>query len=122
MVLVYIVLGVIIGALMFAAFLMLPANGIYMFLFEREEWKYWMKFSRNVDKFEYIGRYAGDAKSYEFIWGDYKAIVWYEWKHYDGCSSVHSKDGKECFCTMYWESKSKKFADKLICKIPTELK
>lgn len=122
MVLVYIVLGVIIGVLMFTAFLMLPANGVYMFLFEREEWRYWMKFSRNVDKFEYGGRYAGDGKSYEFYWDDYKAIVWYEWERYDGCSSVHSRDGKDCFCSMYWKSKSKKFADKLMCKLPIELK
>ena len=125
MVLIDILLGVIIGAMLLLAFILLPTNGVYMFLFEHEEWRYWMKFSRNVEKFEYAGRHAGDGKSYEFYWDDYKAIVWYEWcewERYDGCSSVHSKDGNECFCTMYWESKSKKFADKLICKLPTEVK
>jgi hypothetical protein len=120
MVLLDILFGVIIGAMLFAAFLMLPANGVYMFLFEREEWRYWMKFSRNVEKFEYVGLYAGDGKSYEFYWDDYKAIVWSG--HFDGYASVHSKDGKEVFSTMYWRSKSKKFADKLMCKLPTELK
>ena len=54
MVLIDILLGVIIGAMLFAAFLLLPVNGVYMFLFEREEWRYWMKFSRNVKKFEYV--------------------------------------------------------------------
>ena len=98
MVLVYIVLGVIIGVMLFAAFLLLPINGVYMFLFEREEWRYWMKFSRNVKKFEYVGRYAGDGKSYEFYWDDYKAIVWSG--HFDGYASVHSKDGEEVFSTM----------------------
>ena len=124
MVLIDILLGVITGLLILAVFLMVTLNipGVYMFLYAHEEWKYWNVFSRNVDKFEYVGRYAGDGKSYEFYWDDYKAIVWYEWKHYDGCSSVHSKDGKECFCSMYWESKSKKFADKLMCKLPIELK
>lgn len=120
MALIDILLGVIIGAMLFAAFLLLPVNGVYMFLFEREEWRYWMKFSRNVDKFEYVGRYAGDGKSYEFYWDDYKAIVWSG--HFDGYASVHSKDGEEVFATMYWRSKSKKFADKLMCKLPTELK
>ena len=120
MVLVYILFGIIIGVLMFAAFLLLPINGVYMFLFEREEWRYWMKFSRNVEKFEYVGRHAGDGKSYEFIWGPYKAIVWSG--HFDGYSSVHRKNDAEVFATMYWRSKSKKFADKLICKLPTEVK
>ena len=125
MILIDILLGVIIGAMLFLAFLLLPANGFYMFLFEHEEWKYWMKFSRNVDKFEYVGRYAGDAKSYEFIWDDYKAIVWvgdFGSYDFDGYTSVHSGDREEVFATMYWRSKSKKFADKLICKLPTELK
>lgn len=124
MVLIYIFLGVLIGAILFAAFLLLPINGIYMFLFDRKEWRYWMKFSRNVEKFEYEGRYAGDGKSYEFIWGDYKAIVWSgQWSElFEGCASVHSRDCEEVLCTMFWKSKSKKFADKLICKIPTELK
>lgn len=124
MILIDILLGVFIVGLIFATLLMLSLNipGVYMFLYVRDEWRYWREFSRNVEKFEYAGRYAGDGKSYEFYWDNYKAIVWYEWKHYDGCSSVHSKDGKECFCSMYWKSKSKKFADKLICKLPTELK
>jgi hypothetical protein len=122
MVLFYVILGCFIGTLMFGAFLLLPMNGVYMFLFEREEWRYWMKFSKNVEKFEYVGQYSWDRKSYEFSWDNYKAIVWYEWDNYEGCASVHSKDGKECFCSMFWKSKSKKFADKLICKIPTELK
>ena len=124
MILIDILLGVFIVGLIFATLLMLSLNipGVYMFLYVRDEWRYWREFSRNVDKFEYEGLYEGDGKSHVFIWEHYKAIVWYEWKHYDGCSSVHSKDGKECFCSMYWKSKSKKFADKLICKLPTELK
>jgi hypothetical protein len=117
MVLVYILLGVLIAVILFAAFLLLPTNGVYMFLFEHKEWRYWMEFSRNVEKFEYAGRHAG---SYEFYWDDYKAIVWSG--HFDGYASVHSRDGEEVFATMYWKSKSKKFADKLMCKIPTELK
>lgn len=122
MVLIYILLGAIIGAILFALFLLLPINGVYMFLIEHKEWRHWMKFSRNVEKFEYVGRYAGDKNSYEFVWDNYKAIVWHRWYYYDGCASIHSKDGEEVICTMFWKSKSKKFADKLICKIPTELK
>jgi hypothetical protein len=122
MVLVYIIFGVIIGVLMFAAFLLLPINGVYMFLFEREEWRYWMKFSRNVKKFEYVGLHAGDGTSYEFIWDNYKAIVWSGHYGFDGYASVHSKDGEEVLATMFWRSKSKKFTDKLMCKLPTELK
>lgn len=124
MVLIDILFGVIIGAILFAAFLLLPPNGVYMFLFEHAEWRYWMKFSRNVKKFEYVGLYAGDGKSYEFYWDDYKAIVWsgHWFESFEGYASVHSKDGKEVFSTMYWRSKSKKFADKLMCKLPTELK
>ena len=122
MVLIDILLGVLIGVMIFASFLLLPPNGLYMFLFENEEWRYWIKFSRNVEKFEYVGRHAGDRKSYEFIWDNYKAIVWHRWYYFDGCASVHSKDGEEVFSTMFWKSKSKKFADKLMCKLPTELK
>lgn len=122
MILIDILLGVLIGVMIFASFLLLPPNGLYMFLFENEEWRHWMKFSRNVEKFEYVGRYAGDRKSYEFVWDNYKAIVWYRWYNYEGYASVHSRDGEEIFSTMYWRSKSKKFADKLMCKIPTELK
>ena len=70
MILLNILLGVIIGAMLFLAFLLLPVNGVYMFLFDREEWRYWMKFSRNVNKFEYAGRHSGDGKSYEFYWDD----------------------------------------------------
>lgn len=121
MILIDILLGVLIGMILFAAFLLLPINGVYMFLFEHKEWRYWMKFSRNVEKFEYVGLYT-DGKSYVFYWNDYKAIVWHRWFYFDGCASVHSRDGEEIFATMYWKSKSKKFADKLICKLPTELK
>lgn len=120
MVLLNILLGVIIGAMLFLAFLLLPVNGVYMFLFDREEWRYWMKFSRNVEKFEYVGRYT-DGKSYVFYWNDYKAIIWSSGHgHLDGYATVLSKDGEEVFCTTYWRSKSKKFADKLICKLPTK--
>ena len=98
MALVYIVLGVIIGVMLFAAFLILPANGVYMFLLEHEEWRYWKKFSRHVDKFEYVGRHEGDGTSYEFIWGPYKAIVW-SGHHYDfnGYASIHRKMIKNVF-------------------------
>ena len=124
MILIDILLGVFIGAMLFAAFLLLPINGLYMFLFEHEEWRYWMKFGRNVKKFEYVGLHSGDGKSYEFIWDNYKAIVWSgHWsERFDGYASVHSGDREEVLATMFWRSKSKKFADKLICKLPTELK
>lgn len=124
MILVDILLGIFMGAILLVAIISLSLliTEVYMFLFAHKEWRHWMKFSKNVEKFEYVGRYAGDGKSYEFIWGNYKAIVWYRWNHYDGCASIHSKDGKDVICSMFWKSKSKKFADKLICKIPTELK
>lgn len=119
MILVHILFGVLIGAILFAAFLLLPTNGVYMFLFEHEEWRYLMKFSRNVEKFEYVGRYT-DGKSYVFYWNDYKTIIWSGHGRLDGYATVLSKDGEEVFCTTYWRSKSKEFADKLICKLPTK--
>lgn len=121
MILLYILLGVLIGLILFAAFLLMPSNGVYMFLFEHKEWRHLMKFSRNAEKFEYVGRYT-DGKSYVFYWNDYKAIIWSGHGRLDGYASVHSKDGEKVFATMYWRSKSKKFADKLICKLPTEVK
>lgn len=120
MVLIDILLGVLIGMMLFAAFLLLPINGVYMFLFEHKEWRDLMKFSRNVEKFEYVGLYT-DGKSYVFYWNDYKAIVWSGHGSLHGYATVHSKDGEKVFCTTYWRSKSKCFADKLICKLPTEL-
>lgn len=124
MILVDILLGIFMGAILLAVIFLLSLSitEVYMFLYDHKEWRYWKEFSRNVDKFEYIGRYEGDGKSYEFIWDNYKAIVWVGHCDFDVYASVHSKDGKTVLCTMFWESKSKKFADKLICKIPTELK
>lgn len=125
--LVYIFFGVVICAIVLVAILLLSMSftEVYMFLYAREEWRYWKEFSRNVDKFEYEGRYAGDGKSHVFIWEHYKAIVWvghFGDYDFDGYASVHSGAGEEVLATMYWKSKSKKFADKLMCKIPTELK
>ena len=127
MILLDILLGVITGLLILAVFLMLTLNipGVYMFLYAHEEWKYWNEFSRNVDKFEYEGLYEGDGKSHVFIWEHYKAIVWvgdFGSYDFDGYASVHSGDREEVLATMFWRTKSKKFADKLMCKIPTELK
>jgi hypothetical protein len=119
MILVHILFGVLIGLILFAAFLLMPTNGVYMFLFEHKEWRYLMKFSRNVEKFVYVGRYT-DGKSHVFYWNDYKAIVWSGNGRLDGYAAVLSKDGEEVFCTTYWRSKSKEFADKLICKLPTK--
>lgn len=127
MILIDILLGVFIVGLIFATLLMLSLNipGVYMFLYVRDEWRYWREFSRNVDKFEYEGLYEGDGKSHVFIWEHYKAIVWvgdFGEYDFDGYASVHSGDREEVLATMFWRSKSKKFADKLICKLPTELK
>ena len=111
---IYILIGICIFLTIIAVFLLiLPVNGLYMFLFEHEEWKYWKLFSKNVNNFKYIGQYSGVVKSYIFIWKDYKAIVW-EGDHYRW-SSVHlNKANGECLCSKFWKSKSLQFAKKLM--------
>ena len=68
---IYILIGICIFLTVIALFLLiLPVNGLYMFLFEHEEWKYWKLFSRNVNNFKYIRQYSGGVKSYVFTWKD----------------------------------------------------
>ena len=118
MILIYILIGITIFLTIIAVLLLvLPINGLYMFLFVHEDWKYWRLFSRNVKNFKYIG-HADDEKSYVFAWDDFIAIVWAGGYRIDGYSSVHSKDKEmECVCSTFWKSKSLQFAEKLMKNI-----
>lgn len=80
-----------------------------MFIFEHMEWKMWRYFEKNIDKFKYKHReYECLLDSKMFVWGEYEAHVWSD----DYCS-IHTKDTK-CICSIFWRSKSKKFANKLM--------
>ena len=118
MILIYILIGICIFLTIIAVLLLvLPINGLYMFLFFNEEWKYWRLFSRNVKNFKYIG-HVDDEKSYMFAWDDFIAIVWAGGYRIDGYSTVHSKDKEmECVCSTFWSSKSLQFAEKLMKNI-----
>ena len=117
-------IGVSIGLAILLAILHLAmVSGIYMFVFEHKEWKYWRLFSRNVKNFKYIGLLDEDGKSHVFSWEDYIAIVWaddyqLDGKKIGGYASVHSngEDG-DCLCTMFWKSKSLRFAKNLMKSI-----
>ena len=115
-------IGAGIGVLMLLI-LMLTNSEIYMLLFEHEEWKYWRLFSRNVKNFKYIGLLDEDGKSHVFAWKDYIAIVWADDYQLDGrkisgYASVHSSgENGGCLCSMFWKSKSLRFAKKLMKSI-----
>lgn len=123
MILIYILIGICIFLPIIAVLLLvLPINGLSMFLFFNEEWKYWRLFSRNVNNFKYIG-HADDEKSYIFAWDNFIAIVWAGGYRIDGYSSVHSKDKEmECVCSTFWKSKSLQFAEKLMKNIDSRLR
>lgn len=111
---IYILIGICIFLTVIALFLLiLPVSGLYMFLFEHEEWKYWKLFSRNVNNFKYIRQYSGGVKSYVFTWKDYKAFVW-EGEHHRWASVHFNKANGECICSKFWKSKSLQFAEKLM--------
>ena len=111
---IYILIGICIFLTVIAVFLLiLPVNGLYMFLFEHEEWKYWKLFSKNVNNFKYIRQYSGGVKSYVFTWKDYKAFVW-EGEHHRWSSVHFNKANGECICSKFWKSKSLQFAKKLM--------
>ena len=110
-------IGVII-VLIILLILLVTNNGIYMFVFEHKEWKYWKLFSRNVKNFKYIGLLDEDGKSHVFAWGDYIAIVWADYCCFGGYASVHTNDKNGyCLCTTFWKSKSLRFAKNLMKSI-----
>ena len=123
MILIYILIGVSILLFIISSLLLVgPVNGLYMFLFFHEEWKYWELFSRNVKNFKYIG-HVDDEKSYMFAWDDFIAIVWAGGYRIDGYSSIHSnKANGECLCSTFWKSKSLQFAEKLMKNVDSNLK
>lgn len=59
---------------------MLPANSVYMFIFEHKEWKMWKFFKKNIDKFVFDKEKYELLKNYNdtkiFVWENYKAMVW----------------------------------------------
>lgn len=110
----------IICALFFLFFVMVTApNALYMYLFEHEVWKLWKYFEKNIDKFEFDESFSDpnypSRITKEFIFGDYRAIVWCFDNQKPYCS-IHLEN-HECVLGSWWESKSRGFAEKLVKKL-----
>ena len=124
-----IVMIVIISFLIFwVLFLLLFAtapNALYMYIFEHEDWKLWKYFEENIDKFEFDDSSFYDPNcepkiinldyTKEFIFGDYRAIVWQYYGQKPECS-IHLEN-HECVLSSWWTRKSRGFAKKLLKKL-----
>lgn len=101
-----IILSIILSVmLVLATIAALPVSGIYMYIFEHNEWKMWRFFWNNLSNFKYVGHYI-DAHC--FTLEDYYAYVWS-----NGCASIHNKT-EGCVCGEFWYTKSKRFGTKLM--------
>lgn len=94
-------------------------NVFYMYIFEHEDWKLWKYLEENIDKFEFDESFS-DPKypsiiTKEFIFGEYRAIVWCFDNQNPKCS-IHLEN-QECVLGTWWERKSKRFAKKLLKKL-----
>lgn len=109
--------------LFFLIFITAP-NAFYMYIFEHEDWKKWKYFEENIDNFKFDGSsYDSDYEpkipnietTKEFIFGNYRAIVWYFYGKKPFCS-IHLEN-HECVLGTWWERKSRRFAKKLLKKL-----
>jgi hypothetical protein len=100
-------------------------NAFYVYIFEHEVWKLWKYFEENIDKFEFDGssydpnfepKISNLVCAKEFIFGDYRAIVWLFSGKKPFCS-IHLEETHECVLGSWWERKSRKFAKKLLKKL-----
>lgn len=105
MIVLSIILAVMLAAIILLLIAALPASGIYMFIFERNEWKMWRFFWKNISNFKYVGHYV-DAHCFTFE--DYDAYVWP-----NGCASIHNNT-EGCVCGLFWYTMSKRFGAKLM--------
>lgn len=109
--------------LIFLVFATAP-NVLYMYIFEHEDWKLWKYFEENIDKFEFDGssydpNYEPKIQilecTKEFIFGDYRAIVWIFSGQKPICS-IHLEN-HDCVLGSWWKRKSRRFAEKLLKKL-----
>lgn len=104
-----VILAVILAAILAVSFLLLMTllhtSGIYMFIFEHNEWKMWRFFWRNISNFKYVGC---SVNAHRFTFEDYDAYVWL-----NGCASIHHET-EGCVCGSFWYTKSKRFGAELM--------
>ena len=109
MIVLSVILAVMLMPVLAAIFVMLicalPTSGVYMFIFEHNEWKMWRFFQKNVSKFRYEG---SSYSAHHFTFDDYDAYVWL-----NGCASIHHET-EGCVCGSFWYTKSKRFGTELM--------
>lgn len=125
MIVMILIISILIIYVLFLLLFVTAPNALYMYIFEREDWKLWKYLEENIDKFEFVGSFYDfnrDSKiinleyTKEFIFGDYRAIVWYYYGQKPVCS-IHLEENRECVLGSWWERKSRRFAEKLLKKL-----
>ena len=119
-----VMISFLISCVLFLLLFATAPNALYVYIFEHEDWKLWKYFEENIDKFEFDGSsydpnyepkipYLELTK--EFIFGDYRAVVWLYNAQKPVCS-IHLEN-HECVLGTWWERKSRRFAEKLLKKL-----
>lgn len=85
------------------------SNRLYCYFFEHAEWNEWNKYIKDVDKFEYDGRYSNCYK-FTIPNTDITAYVWDNEK-----CSIH--DETDCICCSFDRYHSNKMKKLLMNKI-----
>lgn len=115
-----VMISFLISSVLFLLLFATAPNALYVYIFEHEAWKLWKYFEENIDKFEfddssYDPKYEPFVCTKEFIFGDYRAIVWLFFGQKPKCS-IHLEN-HECVLGTWWERKSRRFAKKLLKKL-----
>lgn len=114
----------LISCVLLILFFVTVPNVFYMYIFEHKSWKLWKYFEENIDKFKFDGSsyYANYEPKIpniectkEFVFGEYRAIVWFYYGKKPICS-IHLEN-HECVLGSWWERKSRRFAKKLLKKL-----
>ena len=125
MIAIIVMISFLISCVLFLLLFATAPNALYVYIFEHEDWKLWKYFEENIDKFEFDGSSSYNPNkepkilnlecTKEFIFGDYRAIVWYYYGQKPECS-IHLEN-HECLLSSWWERKSRRFAEKLLKKL-----
>ncbi len=112
-----VMISFLISCVLFLLLFATAPNTLYVYIFEHKDWKLWKYFEENIDKFEFNGYYDPNYEplTKEFIFGDYRAIVWLFPGQKPKCS-IHLEN-HECVLGTWWERKSRRFAEKLLKKL-----
>lgn len=119
-----VIISFLISCALFILLIVTAPNALYVYIFEHKTWKLWKYFEKNIDKFEFDG--ASYDPNYEpkipnllctkeFIFGEYRAIVWLFPDKKPECS-IHLEN-HECVLSSWWKRKSRRFAKKLLKKL-----